>query len=235
MTENFVTQNQEPTLESLFSNYPEVEAAYQQVFARFEECELISHNWEHVLSVTDWSIKLGDEEGLREKELSQLAVIALHHDNGYMIERENGRWDYKEDKHQERSAAQFEVFARKFPTLFDTEESIQRGIHAIIKTNFNEPPSNTFEECLRDADIAPVGFPVESYLKFIEKLRQECASRENWSMHKDALNLSSWGKKQAWFIRDFIKLYTSYAQTHWTVPRQRNIQALQNHYVDQTA
>lgn len=225
MTEDYIQNNPKPTLESLLSLYPEVNAAYTNTIEKLEDCKLEYHNLEHTLLVTNTAIRLAQAEEFSQEEIAQVATAALYHDFGYIIVEDNtGRTE--ETGHTTRSAQHFREFATQFPTLF-TEERTKDLADAIEKTNMAEDPPNKFARILRDADLA--AFAEQNFIELNDALRQECRKNRNWGMHSIAQNPKDWAESQLKFVVSH-KWFTNAARELLDKPKKRNIKAFIKHH-----
>jgi uncharacterized protein len=151
---------------------------------------LYYHNLAHTLDVFEATLKIGQAEGLSDKEIELLRVAALFHDTGFIDVYENN----------EDLGAEFaEACLPKFGYSITEIEKIKG---AILATNLGIEPKNLFEKVLCDSDLDYLG-------------RDDFESRSNLLFEELKFwgkidSLAQWNKLQIEFLAG-PHFYTNYS------------------------
>ena len=120
---------------------------------------LYYHHYEHALSVMERSIYLATVEGCSPEEIEMLAIAALFHDTGFVIQYDNN-----------------EIIGAKIAqnylrTILYKEEKIKTIEHIILATAPDQEPQNLLEKIIKDADMDNLGR--DDFFDIAEKLKKE--------------------------------------------------------------
>lgn len=117
------------------------------------------HQYEHALAVLERALYLAQKEWLDEDQKEMLAIAALFHDTGFIIQ-------YEEN---ERIGAK--IAQNYLKTMLYPNEKIKIIEKIIIATTPNIEPTNILEEIIKDADMDNLGR--EDFFTVSWKLRHE--------------------------------------------------------------
>jgi len=144
---------------------------------------LYYHHYEHSLSVMERAIYLGTMEWCSEEEIEMLAVAALFHDTGFVIQYEKN-----------------EVFGAKIAknylrTILYPSKKIEIIENIILATIPDRKPDNLLEEIIKDADMDNLWR--NDFFDINEKLRNEKETIENIKFkdpewHHASLDIIEW-------------------------------------------
>lgn len=117
------------------------------------------HHYEHALSVMERAIYLGKQEWVTEEELEMLAVAALFHDTGFVIQ-----YDANE-------IVWAKIAQNYLQTILYPEEKIHIIERIILATQLWVQPETLLEKIIKDADMDNLWR--EDFFDINEKLKQE--------------------------------------------------------------
>ncbi len=127
--------------------------------------EMYYHQYDHALSVMERWIYLATMEWCSHDEIEMIAIAALFHDTGFVIEYE----------HNEPFGAKI---ARNYlRTILYPEEKIQIIQHIILATIPTVTPQNLLEEIIKDADMDNLWR--EDFFDINEKIKKELEVMKN--------------------------------------------------------
>lgn len=115
------------------------------------DATLVYHSYFHTIDVINESLKLANEAGLNDRDISLITMAALGHDAGFMTHRNDN----------ERIGAKMTETAMKLSKHYNTEE-IETVVQMIIDTKLiSEGPaqvsSTRLSPFLLDADLSNLG------------------------------------------------------------------------------
>lgn len=130
------------------------------------------HNAAHTISVINAAVKLGEHEGISDKEMILLKTASLFHDTGFLNVI---------NEHEEQSC----IIARRYlPEYGYTKDDIREICTMIMATRLPQTPTNHLSEIICDADLFYLG--THKYSELAENLYEEFVSigriksREDW-------------------------------------------------------
>lgn len=141
------------------------------------------HQYDHALSVMERWIYLATMEWCSEKEIEMIAIAALFHDTGFIIEYDNN----------ENFGAKI---ARNYlRTILYPEEKIKIIQEIILATHPSTKPTNLLEKIIKDADMDNLGR--EDFFDINEKIKRELELMKNIKIkdpdwHHASLDIIQW-------------------------------------------
>lgn len=117
------------------------------------------HHYEHALEVMLRSVELGKKENLSEDDLEILAVAALFHDVGFIVQ-------YDDNEYIWAKIAKNYLNGILYPT-----EKIKKVEDLIVATIYTRPPENILEKIIKDADTDNLGR--DDFFEKWQRLKQE--------------------------------------------------------------
>jgi len=120
---------------------------------------LYYHHYEHALSVMERSVYLGTMEGCSSDEIEILAIAALFHDTGFIIE------------YDENEVFWAKIAKNYLKTILYPEEKIKLIENIILATIPEKKPCSLLEEIIKDADMDNLWR--EDFFDTWEKLKRE--------------------------------------------------------------
>ena len=127
--------------------------------------EMYYHQYEHALSVMERWIYLATMEWCSEEEIEIIAIAALFHDTGFVIQYENN-----------------ETFGAKIAqnylrTVLYPNEKIHIIQNIILATTPKNQPSNLLEKIIKDADMDNLGR--DDFFDINKKIKKEVELMKN--------------------------------------------------------
>lgn len=163
---------------------------------------LYYHHYEHALSVMERSIYLATVEGCSPQEIELLAIAALFHDTGFVIQYDNNEF------------IGAKIARNYLRTVLYNEEKIQIIEDIILATIPSYEPKNLLEKIIKDADMDNLGR--DDFFDIAEKLKKERETIKNIKIRDP-----EWHHAALDVIQDH-KFYTS------TQIQERNAKLKQN-------
>lgn len=166
------------------------------------------HQYEHSIDVMTRSLYLWEKEGISTEELELLAIAALFHDTGFIIQYENNEYIGAKIAHN------------YLKTILYPAEKIRIIEELILATNPNVEPKNLLEEIIKDADLDNLGR--DDFFETSEKVKKELETIKNIKIkdpdwHHAALDVI-WKNK----------FYTKTQNTEREAKRKENEEKLKN-------
>ncbi len=103
------------------------------------------HQYEHSLDVMERAVYLWEKEWATEEELEILAVAALFHDTGFIIQYDNNEYIGAKIAHN------------YLKTILYPENKIKQVEKLILSTSPDVEPESKLEEIIKDADLDNLG------------------------------------------------------------------------------
>lgn len=151
--------------------------------------DLIYHCSAHTLQyVYPTAIQLAEGENLSEEEKLLVAVTALFHDTGFLVQYEPHELEGAKNAFQYASGSNCIILQRNARLI----------AKAILQTSMKRPPANTIERIIRDADVSILGYP--EFIDWNTNLRQEALLHPESKLHAPALDDESWATNQLKFL-----------------------------------
>jgi len=127
--------------------------------------DMYYHHYDHALSVMERSIYLATMEWCNAKDIETIAIAALFHDTGFVIQYENN-----------------EVFGAKIArnylrTILYPEERIEIIEKLILATNPSTKPTTLLEWIIKDSDMDNLG--TWEFFDSSEKIKRELEVMKN--------------------------------------------------------
>ncbi len=120
---------------------------------------LYYHQYDHALSVMERAIYLGSVEGCSPDEIEMLAIAALFHDTGFVIQ------------YDENEPIWAKIAQNYLRTVLYKEEKIKIIEDIILATIPAREPKNLLEKIIKDADMDNLGR--DDFFDIAEKLKKE--------------------------------------------------------------
>lgn len=120
---------------------------------------LYYHQYDHALSVMERAIYLGSVEGCSPDEIEMLAIAALFHDTGFVIQ------------YDENEPIGAKIAQNYLRTVLYKEEKIKIIEDIILATIPSREPHNLLEKIIKDADMDNLGR--DDFFDIAEKLKKE--------------------------------------------------------------
>jgi len=144
---------------------------------------LYYHHYEHALSVMERAIYLGTMEGCNEDEIEILAISALFHDTGFVIQ-------YDENENFWAKIAQ-----NYLKTILYSEEKIKIIENIILATKPETQPKNLLQKIIKDADMDNLW--TQDFFDISDKLKKERELIQNIKIkdpdwHHASLDILQW-------------------------------------------
>jgi predicted metal-dependent HD superfamily phosphohydrolase len=168
--------------------------------------DLTYHSIEHTLDVTDAARKLGEMEGLPDRQICLIETAALFHDIGFTKVY---------DGHEKISV---QIARETLPGFGYSQEDIETIAHLIMATEIPQNPQNHMEEILADADLDYIGR--DDMFLIGQRLQYE------WCLHDKINTLREWHEKQMEFLKKH-QYFTKSAQKLREAKKQKNILELE--------
>ncbi len=120
---------------------------------------LYYHQYDHALSVMERAIYLWSVEGCSSDEIEMLAIAALFHDTGFVIQ------------YDENEPIWAKIAQNYLRTVLYKEEKIKIIEDIILATIPPREPKNLLEKIIKDADMDNLGR--DDFFDIAEKLKKE--------------------------------------------------------------
>lgn len=120
---------------------------------------LYYHHYEHALSVMERAIYLATVEGCSSEEIEMLAIAALFHDTGFVIQYDNNE------------VVGAKIAQNYLKTILYNEEKIKVIEKIILATTPSYEPKTLLEKIIKDADMDNLGR--DDFFDIAEKLKKE--------------------------------------------------------------
>ena len=120
---------------------------------------LYYHQYDHALSVMERAIYLWSVEGCSSDEIEMLAIAALFHDTGFVIQ------------YDENEPIWAKIAQNYLRTVLYKEEKIKIIEDIILATIPAREPKNLLEKIIKDADMDNLGR--DDFFDIAEKLKKE--------------------------------------------------------------
>ena len=169
-------------------------------------CELCYHNVEHTKRVVQNVERIGKHEGVSEKDLDILRIIAWFHDLGYSV-------SYIE--HEDASIAITISFLRNEGMEEDFIDTIISGINA---TRVPQRPMTKLERIIADADLFDLGS--DHYFEKSQQLFDE------WNKCLKPSNARSLWELSLQFLKDH-SYFTQYGIDILAPKKEKNMRELE--------
>lgn len=164
--------------------------------------DLYYHHYDHALSVMERSIYLATMEWCSPEDIEMLAIAALFHDTGFIIQYDNNE------------AFWAKIAQNYLRTILYPKEKIKIIEKLILATIPSKKPTNLLEEIIKDADMDNLGR--EDFFDINEKIRKELEVIKNIKIKDPEWHHAS---------LDIIQWHTFYTDTQI---RERNERLIQN-------
>ncbi len=141
------------------------------------------HHYEHALSVMDRALYLGKKEWVSDEELEMLAIAALFHDTGFVIQ------------YDENEIIGAKIAQNYLQTILYPEDKIKVIEWIILATELSAVPETLLEKIIKDADMDNLGR--EDFFDINEKLKKERETIKNIKIkdpdwHHASLDIIQW-------------------------------------------
>lgn len=123
------------------------------------------HQYEHSIDVMQRCLYLGEKEGVSQEELELLAVAALFHDTGFVIQYENNEYIGAKIAHN------------YLKTILYPEDKIKIIERLILATDPKREPNGILEEIIKDADLDNLGR--DDFFETAQKVKKELETIKN--------------------------------------------------------
>lgn len=168
--------------------------------------DLTYHSVEHTLDVMIAARRLGEMEGLSNKQICIVETAALFHDIGF-----TETYDGHED-------VSIQIAREVLPGFGYSQEDIEAIINLIVATEIPQDPQNHLEEILADADLDYIGR--DDMFLIGQRLQYE------WYRHGIIETLREWHEKQMDFLKKH-RYFTKSAHKLRESKKQENIRELE--------
>jgi len=168
--------------------------------------DLAYHSVEHTLDVMIAARRLGEMEGLSNKQICLVETAALFHDIGF-----TETYDGHED-------VSIQIAREVLPGFGYSQEDIETIINLIVATEIPQDPQNHLEEILADADLDYIGR--DDMFLIGQRLQYE------WYRHGIIETLREWHEKQMDFLKKH-RYFTKSAHKLRESKKQENIRELE--------
>ena len=126
---------------------------------------LYYHQYEHTLSVMERAIYLWEKEWISQKELELLAISALFHDTGFVIQ------------YEDNEAIGAKIAQNYLRTILYPEADIKTIQSIIMATVPTAEPQNLLEKIIKDADMDNLWR--DDFFDISERLKRERETIKN--------------------------------------------------------
>lgn len=123
------------------------------------------HQYEHALEVMNRCLEIGRNEELDDETLEILAIAALFHDVGFIIQYDDNEY------------IGAKIARNYLKSIFYPVEKIKMVEELIIATIYTRPPENILESIIRDADTDNLGR--DDFFEKGNNLKKELESIKN--------------------------------------------------------
>ena len=167
---------------------------------------LYYHQYDHALSVMERAIYLWSVEGCSSDEIEMLAIAALFHDTGFVIQ------------YDENEPIWAKIAQNYLRTVLYKEEKIKIIEDIILATIPAREPKNLLEKIIKDADMDNLWR--DDFFDIAEKLKKERETIKNIKIHDP-----DWHHAALDVIQDH-KFYTSTQIQERNQKLQENVEEL---------
>lgn len=167
---------------------------------------LLYHHAGHTRYVVEKAIFLAQKEQVKKNEQDLIAIAALYHDTGFLIQREN----------HERLGC--EIARKELKPLDISPTDVQRICRMIMATKIPQQPETLSEKIVADADLFYLG--TGNYNRFSQGLYEELKH------FNPELDEKAWLKEQQKFLRSH-KYHSSYGRKFLEPVKAQNLSQLE--------